>query len=86
MQATLAQLPWVLNNVKLSVKMRDKNILMSYANGEMSRSEAMSRMGFEWYGDLLDALAAAKIDRPSLPDNVRAGMVSNAIKTLLDKN
>lgn len=59
-----------------------KMILTSYAHGGMSRSEAMKLMGFDWYGDLLDALAAAKINKPSLPENERAVMIAYAKKIL----
>lgn len=59
-----------------------KMILTSYANGGLSRSETMRLLGFDWYGDLLDALAAANMKRPSLPDDERAAMISYAKKIL----
>ncbi len=64
------------------LKMSNKEILLSYSKGEISRSEAMNLLGFDWYGDLLDALAAANIERPTLPENERAVMVSYAKKIL----
>lgn len=55
-----------------------KMILTSYANGGMSRSDAMNLLGFSWYGELLDALALARITKQSLPEGERAEMVLNA--------
>ena len=57
-------------------------ILTSYSNGGISRSEAMKLLGFDWYGELLDALAAANISRPTLPEKELADMVSYAKKIL----
>jgi hypothetical protein len=39
-------------------------------------------LGFDWYGELLDALAAANISRPTLPEKELADMVSYAKKIL----
>lgn len=65
-----------------SVNLAKKMVLTSYAGGMLSRSEAMKLMGFDWYGDLLDALAAAKIKMPSVEEDERSTMVSHAKKTL----
>jgi hypothetical protein len=65
-----------------TTKMAKKLILTTYVHGGMSRSETMKLMGFDWYGDLLDALAAAKMNKPTLPENERAAMTSYAKKIL----
>jgi hypothetical protein len=61
-----------------TAKMANKLILTTYVHGGLSRSETMKLMGFDWYGDLLDALAAAKMNKPTLPENERAAMISYA--------
>jgi hypothetical protein len=43
--------------------------LSSYATGEISRSEAMRRLGYTWYGQLQDALTAAGL-QVELPGSV----------------
>ena len=63
-----------------TAQMAKKLILTTYVHGGLSRSETMKLMGFEWYGDLLDALAAAKMNKPTLPENERAAMTSYAKK------
>lgn len=65
-----------------SAQLAKKMVLTSYSSGMLSRSEAMKLMGFKWYGDLLDALADAKIDRPTVPVEDRSTMVSYAKKLL----
>jgi len=65
-----------------TVKMAKKLILTTYVHGGISRSETMKLMGFEWYEDLLDSLAAAKMNKPTLPENERAAMTSYAKKIL----
>ena len=37
-------------------------------------------MGFDWFGQLLDALATAKMNKPTLPENERAVMTAYASK------
>ena len=39
-------------------------VLVAFSAGEISRYEAMELLGFEWYGQLLDALAEHGVDRP----------------------
>jgi len=68
-----------------SVKMAKKMILTSYVHGGISRSEAMKLLGFDWYGDLLDALAAAKMNKPTLAENERMAMRSYAKEILTSK-
>lgn len=65
-----------------TAKMAKKLILTAYVHGGLSRSETMNLMGFDWYGDLLDALAAANMNKPTLPENERAVMVSYAKEIL----
>lgn len=65
-----------------SAQLAKKMVLTSYANGAMSRSEAMKLLGFSWYGELLDALAEAGMSRPVLPENERVAMTSYAKKIL----
>lgn len=65
-----------------TAQMAKKMILTSYVHGGMSRSETMKLMGFDWYGELLDALAAAKMNKPTLPESERAVMISYAKKIL----
>ena len=36
-------------------------VLSSYAVGAMSRSTAMKRLGLTWYGQLVDAMQAARL-------------------------
>lgn len=62
--------------------MTNKEILTSYSKGQMSRSKAMELLCIDWYGDLLDALAAANISRPTLSEKEIAIQVSNAIKII----
>lgn len=64
--------------IAFTAQMAKKLILTTYVHGGISRSETMKLMGFDWYGDLLDALAAAKMNKPTLPENERAAMTSNA--------
>lgn len=52
----------------------ERIVLSSYANSEISRHEAMRRLGFEWYGQLLDALSDHGIARPVLPQETREAM------------
>lgn len=58
-----------------------KMVLSSYAHGTISRSAAMGMLGYDWYGQLLDAIAAARIERPSVSTNERKKM-----KTVLEKS
>lgn len=51
-------------------------VLSAYALGSISRSAAMKMLGYGWYGQLLDALAAVGIERPSAPDAQREQMRS----------
>ena len=68
-----------------SVQTAKKMILTSYVHGGMSRSETMKLMGFDWYGQLLDALATAKMNKPTLPENERTLMTAYASKILGSK-
>lgn len=68
-----------------SAKLAKKMILTTYVHGEMSRSEAMKLLGFDWYGDLLDALAVAKMNRPTLAEHERKTMIIFAKKILASK-
>jgi len=54
-------------------------------HGGLSRSEAMKLMGFDWYGDLLDALATAKMNKPTLSKPERLAMTAYASKILAAK-
>ena len=65
-----------------SVQTAKKMILTSYVHGGLSRSEAMKLMGFDWYGDLLDALASTKMDKPTLSEPERQAMTAYATKIL----
>lgn len=65
-----------------TVKTAKRMVLTSYAHGGMSRDAAMNLLGLNWYGELLDELAAAHIDRPCLPAGERSAMVAHATKTL----
>ena len=38
-------------------------VLGAFADGAISRNEAMDLLGFEWYGELLDAMRENGIDR-----------------------
>jgi len=68
-----------------SVQTAKKMILTSYVHGGLSRSEAMKLMGFDWYGDLLDALATAKMNKPTLSKSERLAMTAYASKILAAK-
>jgi hypothetical protein len=53
-----------------------KMVLSAYAHGTISRSNAMRMLGYRWYGQLIDALSASGIDRPSTPKGQRDQMSS----------
>jgi hypothetical protein len=57
-------------------------VLTAYAQGGLSRAKTMQLLGLDWYGDLLRALAAENIARPSLPAAQRAPMVASAVALL----
>lgn len=59
-----------------------KLILSAYAHGTLSRSAAMKMLGYDWYGQLLDALADAGIERPSVSDKKRKKMKSTFLNLL----
>lgn len=61
---------------------RKIEILKGYATGAISRSEAMSLLGLDWYATLLDELAKAKIDRPVVDPETRKEMVNHATRLL----
>ena len=46
-------------NVKTGIRL----VLGAFAEGVISRTEAMNLLGFEWYGQLLDAMRENGIDR-----------------------
>lgn len=49
------------------------SVLNAYATGTMVRSAAMRRLGYVWYGQLTDAMAAARL-HIRLPEPVRRKM------------
>jgi hypothetical protein len=55
-----------------------QGVLLSYVHGMSSRSVVMRQLGFTWYGQLLDALSAAQIGRPTLPPKEASDMVEVA--------
>ena len=57
-------------------------ILCSYVNGALKRHIAMRMLGFEWYGQLLDALIEKGFERPSLPEKQLDEMVAKAVAML----
>lgn len=59
-----------------------KLILTAYASGTISRSVAMKMLGYDWYGQLLDALAGAGIQRPSVPDKERKKIKATLVKLI----
>ena len=56
-------------------------ILSMYALGRMSRAVAMERLGFDWYGQLVDAMAEANL-RVQIPPDVHQAMVDDLVKLL----
>ena len=46
-------------NAKTGIRL----VLGAFADGAISRNEAMDLLGFEWYGELLDAMRENGIDR-----------------------
>jgi len=46
-------------NAKTGIRL----VLGAFADGAISRAEAMDLLGFEWYGELLDAMKENGIDR-----------------------
>ncbi|EQD24559.1 MAG: hypothetical protein M1537_07955 [Nitrospirae bacterium] len=46
-------------NAKTGIRL----VLGAFADGAISRAEAMDLLGFEWYGELLDAMRDSGIDR-----------------------
>ena len=65
-----------------SANMGRRMVLSSYVQGEISRATAMKLLGLAWYGDLLAALVAAHLPKPSLPEAERAVMVKFAVQIL----
>ncbi|MCA3000687.1 MAG: hypothetical protein ING66_17040 [Rhodocyclaceae bacterium] len=65
-----------------SAPLAKRMVLSSYVQGAISRSAAMKLLGFEWYGQLLDALTEANLARPSLPKEARSAMSKHALKVL----
>ena len=59
-------------------------VLCSYATGAMNRSTAMRRLGLTWYGELVDALGAARL---RVQSNVvkEQGMVADIEQLLAQK-
>lgn len=60
---------------KRGKKAATKAVLSSYAIGQLSRTTAMKRLGFTWYGQLVDALQAAGV-RVQFSDDAVARMVA----------
>jgi len=50
----------------LNAHVAEKVILGAYAHGVVSRTMAMQQLGLEWYGDLLQRMSSAGIERPSV--------------------
>ena len=46
-----------------SAKTGIRLVLGAFADGVLSRNEALDLLGFEWYGELLDAMRENDIDR-----------------------
>jgi len=59
-----------------------KLVLSAYASGTINRAKAMRMLGYEWYGQLLDALAYTGIDRPSIPAKARNKMKADLLKLI----
>jgi hypothetical protein len=57
-------------------------ILGAYAHGSVSRAVAMQQLGFEWYGQLLEAMAQAGIQRPVVRGEEQQAMVNAALEVL----
>lgn len=57
-------------------------ILSSYAHGNVSRNMAMRQLGYKWYGELLDGLAQAGIERPVVQGSERQSMIESALAVL----
>ena len=52
-------------NAKTGIRL----VLGAFAEGAISRTEAVGLLGFEWYGELLDAMRENGIDRgDAVPD------------------
>ena len=60
---------------KRGKKAAKKTVLLSYAAGSLSRATAMKRLGFVWYGQLVDAMQAAGL-RVQCSDEAVAKMVA----------
>lgn len=59
-----------------------KLVLASYAHGTISRASAMKMLGYDWYGQLIDAMAELGIARPRADPMDRKQMVSAMQKIL----
>lgn len=59
-----------------------KLILAAYAHGTISRADTMTMLGYEWYGQLLDALAETDIERPRVSDKGRRKMKATLVKSI----
>lgn len=66
----------------LPADMGKQIILGAYAHGSVSRSVAMRQLGYEWYGELLDAMAQAGIERPIVHGEEQQAMVNAALDIL----
>jgi hypothetical protein len=56
--------------------------LVDYSLGRLPRRVAMEALGLDYYGDLLDRLAAAGLSRPVVPAALRAKMVEDMLRVL----
>lgn len=57
-------------------------ILAAYAHGSVSRNVAMRQLGYEWYGDLLDGMSRAGIERPVVHGAEQQSMIDSVLAIL----
>jgi hypothetical protein len=57
-------------------------VLSSFSQGTTSRGDAMKLLGFEWYGQLLDAMSEAELKLFSLSKEELDEMSSGAVDVL----
>ena len=57
-------------------------ILAAYAHGSVSRNVAMSQLGYQWYGELLDAMNHAGIERPVVCGAEMQAMITAGLSIL----
>jgi hypothetical protein len=62
----------------------DIEVLRAYSRGDIPPGEAMSRLGLDWYGDLLVLLNQHEVERPRVSEADADAMRQSAAHVLDD--